>query len=117
LLEKLYKNQGKYAEGWNFGPNEQDVQPVDWILNKMTLKWPGSNWELDKNTNPHEADFLKLNIAKAELKLGWKPVWELNYTLEKIVDWHKAWLNKENIQAVCLAEIKEYTKDMNNENH
>jgi CDP-glucose 4,6-dehydratase len=32
-------------------------------------------------------------------------------------DWHKAWLNKENIQAVCLAEIKEYTKDMNNENH
>ncbi|SHN91936.1 CDP-glucose 4,6-dehydratase [bacterium endosymbiont of Bathymodiolus sp. 5 South] len=117
LLEKLYKNQGKYAEGWNFGPNEQDVQPVDWILNKMTLKWPGSNWELDKNANPHEADFLKLNIAKAELKLGWKPVWELNYTLEKIVDWHKAWLNKENIQAVCLAEIKEYTKDMNNENH
>jgi CDP-glucose 4,6-dehydratase len=39
LLEKLYKNQGKYAEGWNFGPNEQDVQPVDWILNKMTLKY------------------------------------------------------------------------------
>ncbi|CAC9576552.1 CDP-glucose 4,6-dehydratase (EC 4.2.1.45) [uncultured Gammaproteobacteria bacterium] len=116
LLEKLYKNQGKYAEGWNFGPNEQDVQPVDWILDKMTLKWPDSHWSLDKNANPHEADFLKLNITKVKLKLGWKPVWELSYTLERIIDWHRAWLNKENMQAVCLAEIEEYTRDMNNEN-
>ncbi len=116
LLEKLYKNQGKYAEGWNFGPNEQDVQPVDWILDKMTLQWPDSHWSLDQNANPHEADFLKLNIIKVKLKLGWKPVWELSYTLERIIDWHRAWLNKENMQAVCLAEIEEYTRDMNNEN-
>jgi CDP-glucose 4,6-dehydratase len=60
----------------------------------ITDSFFSNDLKLDKNTNPHEADFLKLNIAKAELKLGWKPVWELNYTLEKIVDWHKAWLNK-----------------------
>ena len=113
LAQKLYEDQKEYAEGWNFGPNEKDVKPVDWILNKMITKWPNSSWELDQNSNPHEADFLKLDISKAESKLGWNPVWELSQTLEKIIVWHQAWLNKEDMQAVCLAEIEEYTRDMN----
>jgi CDP-glucose 4,6-dehydratase len=117
LAQKLYKDQIEYAEGWNFGPNEQDVKPVDWILDKMITKWPGSSWKLDINSNPHEADFLKLDISKAKFKLGWSPVWELSQTLEKIINWHQAWLNKEDIQAVCLAEIKEYMRGMSNENH
>ena len=117
LAEKLYKNQKEYAEGWNFGPNEKDVKPVEWILDKMTNRWTNSSWELDQNSNPHESDFLKLDISKAKSKLGWKPVWGLSYTLEKIIDRHKAWLDKEDMQAICLAEIEEYTKDMNNENH
>ena len=113
LAQKLYKNQEDYAEGWNFGPNEKDVKPVDWILDKMIAKWPNSSWELDKNSNPHEAYFLKLDISKAESKLGWKPVWELSQTLDKIIDWHKNWLKKEDMQVICLAEIEEYTRDMN----
>jgi CDP-glucose 4,6-dehydratase len=113
LVQKLYKDQKKYAEGWNFGPNEKDVKPVDWILDKMIFKWPDASWRLDVNSSPHEADFLKLDISKAKSKLGWSPIWELSYTLEKIIAWHQAWLNKEDMQAVCLAEIKEYTRDMN----
>jgi CDP-glucose 4,6-dehydratase len=113
LAQKLYKDQKEYAEGWNFGPNEQDVKPVDWILDKMIGNWPNSSWELDESSSPHEADFLKLDIAKAESRLNWKPVWELSHTLEKIIEWHKAWLNNENVQTICLAEIEEYTKDMN----
>jgi len=115
LAQKLYEDQKEYAEGWNFGPNEKDVKPVDWILNKMIAKWPNSSWELDSSSNPHEANFLQLDISKAESKLGWKPIWELSYTLEKIIDWHQAWLNKEGMQAVCLSEIKAYMIDMSNE--
>ena len=113
LAQRLYEEQKKYAEGWNFGPNEQDVKPVDWILDKMILKWPDSSWKLDSNSSPHEAGFLKLDIAKAKAKLGWNPVWELSHTLEKIIGWHRAWLDKEDMQAICLAEIEEYTRDMN----
>jgi CDP-glucose 4,6-dehydratase len=112
LVQKLYENQNEYAEGWNFGPNEQDIKPVDWILDEMILKWPGSSWKLDNNSNPHEARFLKLDISKAKSKLGWSPVWKLSQTLEKIVSWHQAWLNKEDMQAICLAEIKEYTRNI-----
>ena len=113
LAQKLYKDQNKYAEGWNFGPNERDVKPVDWILDQMTSRWPNSSWHLDKNSNPHEAGFLKLDISKAQSKLGWRPTWKLSNTLEKITDWHRAWLDQEDMQAVCLAEIEEYMEDMN----
>ena len=74
LAQKLYGDQKEYAEGWNFGPNDSDSKPVDWILDKMISKWPNSSWKLDVNSNPHEANFLKLDISKAKLKLGWKPV-------------------------------------------
>jgi CDP-glucose 4,6-dehydratase len=113
LAQNLYKDQKKYSEGWNFGPNEKDVQPVDWILDKIISKWPDSSWKLDSDSSPHEAGFLKLDISKAKSRIGWSPVWELSQTLEKIVSWHQAWLNKEDMQVVCLTEIEEYTRDMN----
>jgi len=113
LAQKLYNDQEKYAGGWNFGPNDNDAMPVDWILDEMIAKWPNSSWELDNSSNPHEAEFLKLNISKAKSKLGWRPVWELSQTLERIIGWHQAWLNKEDMQIVSFREIEEYMKEMN----
>jgi CDP-glucose 4,6-dehydratase len=117
LAQKLYEDQEKYAEGWNFGPNDNDTKPVGWILDNMISKWPNSSWELDTDSNPHEAGFLKLDISKAKSELGWKPVWELSHALEKIIAWHRAWLGQEDIQAVSFTEIEEYMRDMNNENN
>ena len=117
LAQKLYKDQEKYAGGWNFGPNDNDVKPVDWILDKMISKWPNSSWKLDASSNPHEAGFLKLDISKAKSQLNWQPVWELSRTLDKIIAWHRSWLSQEDMQAASLAEIEEYMKDMNNEHN
>jgi len=112
LAQELYSNQSEYAEGWNFGPDIQDVKSVDWILNEMMSKWPNSNWKIDDNPSPHEARFLSLDISKAKSRLNWNPVWDLNQTLDKIVAWHQAWLNGEDMQRVCLAEIEEYSRSM-----
>lgn len=116
LAQKLYTMGHEYAEGWNFGPNYCDIKPVDWILDEMVSKWPNSSWHLDNESNPHEAGFLKLDISKAKSRLGWEPVWGLSYTIEKIIAWHKSWLDKDDMQEVSLSEIKEYTKEMNNGN-
>jgi CDP-glucose 4,6-dehydratase len=116
LAQKMYSDTINYSESWNFGPIEKDSKSVEWILNKMTSKWPNSRWELDKKSNPHEEDFLKLDITKAKSKLNWSPTWELNTTLDKIITWHKSWINKEDMQLLCLLEIEKYMKDMNNEN-
>jgi CDP-glucose 4,6-dehydratase len=115
LGQKLYLNCDKYSDAWNFGPDESDSKPVEWILNNMTSKWPNSSWKLDNNFAPHEAGFLKLDISKAKIELGWQPTWNLDFSLKKVVDWHKAWKNNENMQIICLHEIEDYMKDFNNE--
>ena len=113
LAQKLYDDHKIYSEGWNFGPNEKDIRPVNWILDKMISFWPNASWSLDGNVNPHEASFLKLNISKASELLGWRPTWDLQMTLENIIRWHKLWLDGADMRKVCIAEINNFTIDMN----
>jgi CDP-glucose 4,6-dehydratase len=117
LAQSLYNNPKKYAEGWNFGPSEEDVKPVSWILDRIIGKWPNSGWTADNNINHYEAYFLKLDIEKARYKLGWRPTWDLDYTLDKVIAWHKNWIKQKDMQILSLLEIKQYMKDMNNEKY
>lgn len=117
LAQKLYQEPQAYAEGWNFGPHDDDAKPVKWILNHMVSCWEGSSWVLDRNSHPHEAGYLKLDISKAKARLGWQPTWRLDRTLAKIIEWHQAWLAKKNMQTACLNEINEYMSEMTNAKH
>ena len=40
-------------------------------------------------------------------------IYELDKSLERIINWHRAWKNNEDIQQLCLTEIDNFTKDMN----
>ena len=115
LAEKLYDNPKEFSEGWNFGPRDEDVKPVEWILDKMVAKWSNASWELDENFHPHEAGFLKLDISKASSKLGWFPMWNLEKALDEVINWHQSYLRGENMQKVCLKQISNYLKDTINE--
>lgn len=109
IAEKLYCDGIDYAEAWNLGPQESDAQPVGSIVEKIVGLWGGgATWKLDGSVHPHEATYLKLDCSKAKARLGWKPRWSLDETLEKIVRWHKAWLIGEDMQAYSKNEINEY---------
>jgi CDP-glucose 4,6-dehydratase len=112
LAQHLYEGGNNFAEGWNFGPKDEDCKPVSWILDRMVTNWGnGVSWELDKNNNPHEAGYLKLDCSKAAMRLNWYPKWNLEYTLESIIIWHQHYLAQKNIQEQCLLEIAKYQKD------
>lgn len=112
LAQHLYEHGSDYAEGWNFGPKDEDCKSVSWILDKMVAKWgKGACWKLDKKNNPHEAGYLKLDCSKAAMQLNWFPKWNLEDTLESIIDWHQNYLTGRNIQELCLLEIANYQKD------
>ena len=117
LGQKLYSDHSSYSEGWNFGPNQMDMKPVEYILQKMISKWPKSIWIHDKTFNAPEAKTLKLNTLKAKTRLGWNPTWSLDKTLDKIIYWHQAWLGGEDMHDYCLEEIKEFIRDNNHENN
>ena len=112
LAQHLYDYGSDFAEGWNFGPKDEDCKSVSWILDKMVDKWgKGASWELDKNNNPHEAGYLKLDCSKAATQLNWYPKWNLEDTLESIINWHQNYIVQKNIQEQCLLEIAKYIKD------
>jgi len=111
LAQELFLNGDEFAEGWNFGPKDEDCKPVSWILDKMVESWGGNaSWSLDKKNNPHEAGFLKLDCSKAAIRLRWKPKWDLKLTLKSIVDWHQIYSNGGDIKKQCLKEINTYSK-------
>ena len=111
LAQKLFFKGDEFAEGWNFGPKDEDCKPVSWILDQMVTNW-GNNasWSLDENNNPHEAGFLKLDCSKASKRLKWNPKWNLQFTLKSIVDWHQIYINGGDIKKQCLKEINNYIK-------
>ncbi|MCS5550553.1 MAG: CDP-glucose 4,6-dehydratase [Gammaproteobacteria bacterium] len=117
LAEQLEKNGDQYAEAWNFGPAEIDARPVQWIVEKMAKLWgENANWINDKSEHLHEANYLKLDCSKAHMKLNWYPRWDLSETLLRIVEWHKLKDAHNNYRKLCLTQINDYMKDMNNEN-
>ncbi len=111
LAQNLYKNPNLYAEGWNFGPYDSDAKPVTWIVDNMIEKWGSGHWQIDNGSNPHEANYLKLDITKANQKLNWSPVWDLDKTLNSIIDWQKHYIGGANMQDFSVSQIELYKRD------
>jgi CDP-glucose 4,6-dehydratase len=109
LAEHLYGDNGiKFAEAWNFGPNDLDAKPVEWIVKKMCKLWgDGASFEIDKNPQPHEASYLKLDISKVKSRLNWYPKRDLTESLKSIIDWYQ---NKDvlSVNDLCLNDIKSF---------
>lgn len=117
LAQHLWVSGQEFAEGWNFGPLDEDVKPVSWILERMVKLWGGSaKWELNADAQLHEARYLKLDISKARARLNWTPTWGLSTTLTKITQWQHARLQGKDLRQLCLNEIHQYMADMQTKN-
>lgn len=109
LAESLYLYGQLDAEGWNFGPFDEDARSVQWIVEHLCEHWGlGASWTLQSGDHPHEASFLKLDISKARQRLQWMPRWTLEAALKHITEWHQAWLNGQDMRTVCLNQINQY---------
>jgi CDP-glucose 4,6-dehydratase len=109
LAERLFEHGQQDAEGWNFGPKDEDAKPVQWIVEQLCNSWgEGASWALQSGEHPHEANFLKLDISKARQRLQWTPRWPLQTALSNIIKWHKAWIAGQDMRSICLQQIENY---------
>lgn len=109
LAQRLYEEGAIYAEGWNFGPNDEDAKPVQWIVEKLTKSWgEGASWALDGGDHPHEAHYLKLDCSKAKARLDWHPRWNLDEALGSIIEWHRAHRDGKDMRELTLRQIGAY---------
>ena len=113
LAQRLWEDGAAFAEGWNLGSRDEDARPVQWIVDQLADQWgEGAAWRTDDGPHPHEANFLKLDIAKARARLGWQPRWHLGTALQHVVAWHRGWLAGGDARALCLQQIDVYTRAM-----
>ena len=109
LAEKLLKEGPKYAEAWNFGPNEEDAKTVGWVAAELAKRW-GNNaaWNADTGDHPHEAHYLKLDISKARAELDWRPKLRIADALDLVIDWTKAYAAGTDMKKFTLVQIASY---------
>jgi CDP-glucose 4,6-dehydratase len=102
LAERVAGDAG-FADGWNFGPPDDDARPVRWIAERLGVEWEQAGGE-----HPPEARALKLDSSKARGRLGWRPRWGLDEGLRRTVEWHEAQRDGADMRAVTLGQIEAY---------
>jgi CDP-glucose 4,6-dehydratase len=109
LAQALYERGAAFASAWNFGPRDEDNRSVNEVIDLLISNWGDSaGWEKEGSEQPHEANLLKLDCSKAGSQLNWTPKWSLEIAVQKIVEWQKAYQQKQNMREVSLAQINQY---------
>ena len=110
LAERLHDG-ARVAEAWNFGPDQSDSRPVAEVVDRVVKLWgDGLRWEQDPGSHPHEAILLRLDSAKAHKQLAWQPRLALDEALAWTVEWYKAFLARQDMRRVTLAQIARYAE-------
>jgi len=106
LVEKLWNEGQGFSEGWNFGPNDDDIHSVSWILEKISQYWDGKvRWETSNLDFPSELNQLRLDCSKARKKLGWAPKTDLNLGLEWTIKWYEQYMEKKGMKELIEDQI------------
>ena len=110
ILAQALWSDAAYADGWNFGPSDDEAQRVDWIVERVADRWPVAvRWERDPAPAPHEAQHLKLDSARARARLGWRPGWGLPDGIDALVEWYAAYADGADVREVSLAQLDRFT--------
>jgi CDP-glucose 4,6-dehydratase len=107
LAEKQYGSK-ELAGSYNFGPDEESCVSTGALADLFCDVWGGDLcWTTQRDGGFHEANFLKLDCAKAKAVLGWKPKWTIQTAVEKTVEFAKIHADTEGRNCIDR-QIKQY---------
>lgn len=108
IAAKQYED-AKYASWYNVGPDDKDCFQTGALVDLFVKHWgEGVKWIDKYDGGPHEANFLKLDCSKLKTTFGWKPHWNLEKAIEKVVEWSKVWVAGGDVRAVMDRQIEEF---------
>jgi CDP-glucose 4,6-dehydratase len=109
MIAAMQYEDGNYAGYYNVGPDDRDCFQTGALVDLFVKHWGEEmKWTDRYDGGPHEANFLKLDCSKLKTTFGWKPHWNLDEAIEKVVEWSKCWLDGGDIRACMDKEIKEF---------
>lgn len=101
-------------EAWNFGPKLSDCMTVANVAATLSKIWNERTGKVvvpaavATDTAFHETENLELNSDKAFKGLGWKSIWDIEKTLQSVMDWYTIY---PNAYEACMSQIEEYEND------
>lgn len=118
IAQKQYTLK-ELAGCYNVGPDDSDCWATGELVSLFCDKWNEAmntsvTWKnISEMEGPHEANFLKLDCSKLKSVFGWKPNWNVETAMEKIVEWTKCYLAGEDISRCMDAQIEEFLSRKN----
>ena len=109
LGKHLYQDGEKYAQAFNFGPDE--AVNVEQVAKTVCEFYKKGTVYCDDSDHPHEAELLMLNADKAKQMLDWKIKYNTRRAIEKTVQWYQNYYDGENMKDFSLLQIKEYADE------
>jgi CDP-glucose 4,6-dehydratase len=76
--------------GWNFGPGRESEITVGELATRLMAAWGEGLAPVVEPSALHEAQTLRLDIAKAHALLGWRPALSIDETVRMTADWYRA---------------------------
>lgn len=110
LAEKLYLKGSDYGEAWNFGPKETNERDVLYIISKLCSLFGYENmYHVEKDVQPHETSYLKLDSYKSRKLLGYMPKLSMDEALEMTAQWYRVYMeNSKDLYDLTISQIKKY---------
>ena len=113
IAKEQYEDKKKYEGNYNVGPDEIDCWTTGDLVTLFCEKWNCATgdhvtWKNEYDGGPHEANFLKLDCSKLKRMFGWKPRWNVDTTMEKVVEWSLVYLKAGDIAQCMQEQIREY---------
>jgi CDP-glucose 4,6-dehydratase len=109
LGQQLLEGRSFFADGWNFGPNDDGCVTVFDVVQMMHAHWDRIHFSVQQTgDHPHEASLLKLDCSKSRKFLNWKGVWDTRTTFQKTVEWYRAYYEKKLV--LTSFQMEEYVE-------
>ncbi len=116
LAESVANEPRLYSGPWNFGPGEDDVQPVGRVVERLlTRLGADTRWSYRPEPSLHETHSLLLDCSKAKAELGWSPQYSLEEALESVVRWQDLPMEEASHRGFIEMEIDRYMNRVGSE--
>lgn len=107
---RLMEDPERYAEAWNFGPENNDILQVRNLVKIALECWGGGCFDTPVEAGaPHEAGLLMLDISKAKAQLQWIPKFHSAKAIEETMKWYTS--AGPDYRSYTLAQIQNYLND------